>query len=159
MNLLLALDHSSCSAAAVDAVCERYRPEHTAIRVLHVVEWPRDLPSELTFAEGPSAAKAVMEVHDELRTAGRELAERATQRLRAAGFAATPVVVEGDARRRILETATAWPADLIVLGSHGRRGVDRFLLGSVSEQVVRHAGCSVSVIREPHAAAVSRPAA
>lgn len=48
----------------------------------------------------------------------------------------------------ILDEATHWGADLIVVGSHGRRGVDRFLLGSVSEAVALHAACSVEVIRK-----------
>jgi nucleotide-binding universal stress UspA family protein len=47
----------------------------------------------------------------------------------------------------ILNEAVSWKADLIVLGSHGRRGVDRFLMGSVSEAVAMHADCSVAVVR------------
>ena len=49
----------------------------------------------------------------------------------------------------ILKEAADWGADLIVLGSHGRRGLNRFLLGSVSEAVASHAPCSVEVIRQP----------
>jgi nucleotide-binding universal stress UspA family protein len=47
----------------------------------------------------------------------------------------------------ILEEAHKWGADLIVVGSHGRRGINRFLLGSVSEAVASHAHCSVEIIR------------
>ena len=50
-------------------------------------------------------------------------------------------------REAILEEATAWGADLIVLGSHGRRGIDRFLMGSTAESVATHAKCSVEVLR------------
>lgn len=53
----------------------------------------------------------------------------------------------GDPRTGILDLATAWPSDLIVLGSHGRRGWDRLLMGSVAESVAVHAHCSVEVIR------------
>jgi nucleotide-binding universal stress UspA family protein len=49
----------------------------------------------------------------------------------------------------ILDEASRWAADLIVLGSHGHRGIDRFLLGSVSEEVAMHAKCSVEIIRRP----------
>jgi nucleotide-binding universal stress UspA family protein len=49
----------------------------------------------------------------------------------------------------ILDTAAKWHADLIVIGSHGRKGLDRFLLGSVSEAVARHAPCSVQIVRVP----------
>jgi len=47
----------------------------------------------------------------------------------------------------ILREAEKWDADLIVLGSHGRRGVKRFLIGSVSEAVAVHAKCTVEVVR------------
>ena len=47
----------------------------------------------------------------------------------------------------ILQEAAEWPADLIVLGSHGNSGLTRFLLGSTSEAVATHAPCSVEVIR------------
>ena len=53
----------------------------------------------------------------------------------------------GDAKSRILDVAEEWHADLIVLGSHGRKGVNRFLMGSVSEAVARHACCSVEIVR------------
>ena len=53
------------------------------------------------------------------------------------------VVEEGDPKTRIIDHAAHWQADVIVLGSHGRKGLDRFLLGSVSEAVARHAPCSV----------------
>jgi nucleotide-binding universal stress UspA family protein len=46
----------------------------------------------------------------------------------------------------IVKEAKEWPADLIVIGSHGRRGIQRFLLGSVAEAVVRHAPCPVLVV-------------
>jgi nucleotide-binding universal stress UspA family protein len=54
---------------------------------------------------------------------------------------------EGDARHVILECAAEWRPAVIVIGSHGRTGVDRFLLGSVSENVVLDAACSVAIVR------------
>ena len=48
----------------------------------------------------------------------------------------------------ILEEAREWGADLIVVGSHGRRGLERFLLGSVADSIAIHAECSVEVIRQ-----------
>lgn len=56
-------------------------------------------------------------------------------------------VIEGYVKDSILEAAKLWPADLIVMGSHGRRGFTKFLLGSVSEAVVSHAPCSVEIIK------------
>jgi len=57
-------------------------------------------------------------------------------------------VLKGSQRDRIVEESKAWGADLIVVGSHGRRGLTRYLLGSVSEAVAMHAHCSVEVIRD-----------
>lgn len=67
-------------------------------------------------------------------------------------FRVSTEIRAGDARHAILESASEWEPDLTVLGSHGRRGLDRFLLGSVYENVVRQAACSVDVVWESHAA-------
>ena len=149
MNVLLALDESGCSIAALCAVINSYRPRDTTVRVVHVLEWPRVLPTSFMFTEGPAAADRVMAAHDEIRRRGGDLVARAVARLTQAHFAATAHVIEGDPREEILAMAAAWPADDIVMGSHGRRGMNRLLLGSVSEGVVRHATCSVQVVREP----------
>ena len=64
-----------------------------------------------------------------------------------AGLKATGVALSGNPRQRIVEYAKEWDADLIVVGSHGRRGLSRFALGSVSEAVAMNAECTVEVIR------------
>jgi nucleotide-binding universal stress UspA family protein len=56
-------------------------------------------------------------------------------------------VLSGNPKEVILDEAQKWGADLIVVGSHGRRGIKRFLLGSVSEAVAMNAHCSVVVVR------------
>ncbi len=117
------------------------------MHVLHVDEWPRHVPAELAFAEGPNAADDVLEQRAKIRREGETLMDRSAQQLRAAKFKASTEMRSGDAPQAILECAEAWRPDVIVLGSHGRRGVDRFLSGSVSETVLRHAACSVEVIR------------
>jgi len=78
---------------------------------------------------------------------GRTLAEGVANKLRAAGFEASAAVEMGDIRERIIDSAGEWPSDVILLGSHGRRGMRRLLLGSVAESVVRHAPCSVEIVR------------
>jgi nucleotide-binding universal stress UspA family protein len=76
------------------------------------------------------------------------LANRAAESLRAAGFRqVSEAVEEGNPKVVIVDEAEKWGADLIFLGSHGRKGLDRFLLGSVSEAVARHAACSVEIVR------------
>ena len=63
------------------------------------------------------------------------------------GLKAQGIVEEGDPRSTIIKHATKWGANLIVAGSHGRKGLDRFLMGSVAEFIVRHAPCSVEIVR------------
>jgi nucleotide-binding universal stress UspA family protein len=74
-------------------------------------------------------------------------AQAIVQRAKAAGSDATFLVWEGEPREAIVAAAYAEKADLIVVGSHGRSGVSRFFIGSVSDYVVRHAPCPVIVVR------------
>jgi len=119
---------------------------------VHAVEWPYDLPPYLTFSEGTVAVGDVMARHDALNAHASALVNRVAGTLRTMGFKATPSVVSGHAEGAILQAAREWKPDLIVLGSHGRRGLDRLLLGSVAEGVMRHAPCSVELVRQPSTA-------
>ncbi len=88
------------------------------------------------------------ELEDQKKPAG-ELVERIAKELRAAGFQASTAIEVGDIRESIIDSAAEWRSDLIVVGSHGQRGIQRFLLGSVAEFVARHARCSVEIVRMP----------
>jgi nucleotide-binding universal stress UspA family protein len=156
MNLLLAIDGSSCSDAAVRAVIEQFRPDTTVVRVLHVIDWSQDLPSSLDFVEGPAAARSVLRARHEESRRSEALLARAAEQLERAHFSVTARSVHGEVGRTIVEMVAGWPADIIVLGSHGRKGLRRLWLGRVPEDVVHHAPCSVQLVREP--AAVRRPA-
>jgi nucleotide-binding universal stress UspA family protein len=83
----------------------------------------------------------------------REAAEREIEKLaadlRAAGFRVETRVLEGYAPSVIAEQATVLAADLIAMGTHGRSGLQHFLLGSVAERVVQHAPCPVLTVRRP----------
>lgn len=56
-------------------------------------------------------------------------------------------VLLGEPRKVIMQLARTWPADLIVMGSHGKRGLNKAFLGSVSDSVGMHAPCSVEIVR------------
>jgi nucleotide-binding universal stress UspA family protein len=146
MKILLPIDDSTCSEAATQAVIAQF-PSGSDVHVVHVDEWPKGLPTSLTFAEGPSAARNILATHDEIRRRGRDLLAAAGRQLTAARFRATSELRQGDPRREILACAERWTPDVIVLGSHGRRGLERFLLGSVAEAVLRGAECSVEIVR------------
>jgi universal stress protein A len=80
-------------------------------------------------------------------------AQGIVSRARAAGADATFLVWEGEPGDAIVAAADSEGADLIVIGSHGRSGVSRFFIGSVSDYVVRHSHCPVMVVRgRPEAA-------
>jgi universal stress protein A len=80
----------------------------------------------------------------------RATASHTAIRFRSLGFPAEGFAMKGDPETAILEHAKEWGADLIVVGSHDRSRMERFLLGSIAESVVKHAPCSVLVLR--HAA-------
>ena len=143
MKILLAIDDSKFSEAAAKSLAEQFRPQGTEVRVLHVVEPP------LAMVEPPQMSPGYYPELEGRLPQAREHVDRVAKTLSSADFRVTTSVVTGDARNVILDDAAEWHADLIVLGSHGRRGLRRFFLGSVSEAVARHASCSVQIVRIP----------
>jgi nucleotide-binding universal stress UspA family protein len=94
----------------------------------------------------------VEEMDAALRDQARSTLNRAVEKLRPTlqkSISLDSRIVPGSPRTVILEEAEDWDADLIVVGSHGYRAWERFLLGSVSQSVVSHAKCSVEVVRCP----------
>jgi len=150
MRVLLATDGSESSARAAQSIAERPWPAGAEVRILSVAEviWPRTPPPlEPPFIDS-GFTKSVRA--DAMKWAQDAIAH-ARQILSATSLNVSesiPVFADRP-KLAILDEAARWDADLIVLGSHGHRGVDRFLLGSVSEAVAMHAGCSVEVIRTP----------
>jgi len=142
MKVLLAIDDSKYSEAATQAVLQQVRPEHGEVCVLHVVKPLLIIPRPyIGQVESLEAAQ------QERLKEGKELVKRAGQLLSGAGFRVHTDVEEGDPRTVITDYAARWNADLIFMGSHGRTGLDKFLIGSVSEAVLRHAHCSVEIVR------------
>ncbi len=151
MKILLATDGSDCSVGAAHSVATRPWPDGTVFKVLSVEElifldgqmagsplssvYPQSLLEELTTQAHDRTSSAVKAARETLQRAGMKVLD-------------DHAIEIGEPRTMILDTAKTWGADLIVLGSHGRRGMDRFLLGSVSEAVAIHAHCSVEVIRK-----------
>jgi nucleotide-binding universal stress UspA family protein len=136
MKILLAVDDSTFSQAATDALIAQARPNETEVQVLNVIE-----PLPLTWETGYDVLKSQQKEEAE------SLVAHTAKVLRDAGFQVTTTIETGSAKSLIVDTAARWPADLIIVGAHGRKGLDRFLLGSVSEAVTHHAACSVQVVR------------
>lgn len=146
MKIALAIDGSSSSQAATQALAALMRPEGAEVLVLEVVE-PLVYPTPPQMAPG-YAPEMADRLREELSQA-RASVEGAAEILRAKGFNVKARVVEAEIRAGILNVAAEWQADLVVLGSHGRKGISRFMLGSVAESVARHAACSVLIVRTP----------
>lgn len=148
MRILLATDGSEYSEAAADAIARLPFPKGSEVRILSVFELPTfpitvpwagvDFDDEIQKQGQARARKAVKTAERKLR-AGKESAK----------LKLSTKVVGGSPRQVILDEAEAFKSDLIVLGSHGRGRIERFLLGSVSLAVVTHATCSVEIVRRP----------
>jgi nucleotide-binding universal stress UspA family protein len=142
MRILIGVDGSKSSEATVQVLAAQFDPRGTEVRVLHVVVPPSSsTPPEMSVGYTPELQEQVEEA--------REMVERAADKLRSEGFKVDTAVLKGDIRELLIDAAVEWHADLIVVGSHGRKGLGRFLLGSVAESVSRHAHCSVEIVRIP----------
>jgi nucleotide-binding universal stress UspA family protein len=146
-QILLAIDDSEHSHAASRELVERMRPDGTTVHVLHVLELDRMIPPAFDFARGADYGADIAAHVRQSREAAAALVGSVAEQLQAAGFVTTTTVTEGDPRRTIVTYAAELGCECIVMGSHGRRGVDRLFMGSVSETVVRNAHCSVYVVR------------
>ena len=146
MKILLAIDGSPCSDAAVEEVGNRPWPEGSTVKVLTTYELPVP-PTAETWA-------LPLSYFDEMDVAlgkqAQNVVDRAIQKLKEKSNKSISIdgaLLPGPPRTVILDEAERWGADLIVVGSHGYRAWERFLLGSVSQAVVSHAKCSVEVVR------------
>jgi len=84
---------------------------------------------------------------DQVRSNREAIAQELVSRGRAAGVHVNFLIWDGDPGESIVDAARSEQVDLVVVGSHGRGSVGRFLIGSVSDHVVRHAPCPVLVVR------------
>jgi nucleotide-binding universal stress UspA family protein len=144
-HILVAVDGSDTSKLALNEAIRLASDQHATIRLIHVV----DLIPTYTDLEMPNQ---VVQYQDALREIGQKtlsgsqsLVEKSA--IQAEGLMHVIETPGEHAYDAIAEEATRWPADLIVIGTHGRRGVRRFILGSVAEGVVRVATKPVLLVR------------
>jgi nucleotide-binding universal stress UspA family protein len=144
MKILLAVDESPFSQQAVQSVIEQFGPKDTEIQVVNVVE---PIGAYFSAEWFPHFTPYTENVERERLKQANALVQDVCAKLGKAGFRKSKAILRGDARAAILDRAREWKPDLIVVGSHGLKGLNRLLMGSVSDAVVRHAACSVQVVR------------
>lgn len=145
MKIRIAVDGSTHSDAAVEEVARLTWPADSEVRVVSVIDLP-----VVSLAEFPAWPDYLDEMHRVLTARAKTSVEAALATLRAGKcekLRLTSELFHGSAKKVIVDEATAWGADLIVVGSRGLGALDRFFLGSVSQAVVQHAPCSVEVVR------------
>ena len=157
-RVLIGIDQSPLGARALEAGVALAEACGAELGLVYVLD-PR------LFA-GAQGGAPPGEVRSEFERAGRELLATAATRARE-GPAPWQFVAWGAPADEIVGAARAWRADLIVLGTHGRSGVSRLLMGSTAEGVLRRASCPVLVVpvrteeppeEPPEAAGAARPA-
>jgi len=142
-RILVPFDGSPTAKLGLAEAIKLAKEQGATLRIVHIVnEW---------LAVSPDASGADLgPVIEGLRAAGEAILDEAQEAARAAHVDAQTVLVEemGDpAGVQIVRQASEWPADLVVCGTHGRRGVRRLLLGSDAEYVVRHSPVPVLSVR------------
>ena len=136
-KVLIAVDEDPIAARAADVGMDLARSLHAQVALVHVID-----PALIVSPEAGIAA-------DDLAVAARQDAARLVADFRArlqADAHALGFIPLGSPGPEIVKAAKEWQADIIVIGSHGRRGITRALVGSVAEAVMRHAPCPVLVV-------------
>jgi nucleotide-binding universal stress UspA family protein len=148
-RILAPVDFSFTSLRALQEVVALALENGARLYLLNVVE-PNPYPA------GMEGAVLVMSDAEVARDAKKTLT-RIIRRLVPPSVRATPLVCRGRAASVIVDLAREKKVDLITLATHGHTGLDRLLLGSTAEQVVRHAQCPVLVVRKSRAGRVQQP--
>ena len=141
-RILVAIDGSDTSNLALEEAIKLAKDQHSALRLFHVVD--------LTMAYSLVEAPHVFEYQKAMETAGQQVVAECSAVARKAGieFDAKCVVTFAKHIYDVIEEeAKEWAADLIVIGTHGRKGIRRLLLGSVAEGLTRVSSKPVLLVR------------
>lgn len=139
-RILVPIDGSASSMRGLDEAVRLARTAGAKLRILHVIDG-------IAFAGEHSPFTATAE---SFRESGRKLIQEVLHRLRKQPVQVGALTVEnlsGRAADSIVKEADKWRADLIVMGTHGRRGFNRLILGSDADLVVRTASVPVLLVR------------
>lgn len=146
-NILVPVDGSDTADTALREAIKLARSQSTGLRIINIVDSAIDVwDSEFTPI-------GLEQIRESARSFARNLLEKAQQLARHEGVEVETKLLEVErpgqrVAKVIVEEARRWPADLIVMGTHGRRGLDHLFLGSVAEGVMRLSPAPVLLVRE-----------
>lgn len=150
MKILLATDGSDSARAAVDMLVHFPFPADSSATVMTVIDdkvFNLDIPRELDEDQD----RLLQETEKTIQEESEQLLAEESSRLREAGWSGSTELRRGDPAEQIIKACEDLKEDLkpdlIVIGSHGIKGLKHFLLGSVSERVLEHACCSVLIVK------------
>ncbi|HEY9732578.1 MAG TPA: universal stress protein [Drouetiella sp.] len=145
MKILVAVDDKTYAQAVIDCISSLTWEKKPEFKVLSCVP---PLRYRIPTTTGVADTRFV-EVQEERRRAAKSLVLGVSSQIAQLipQITVEDVVLDGDPKIKILELATEWNADLIVMGSHGRNNLERLFLGSTSLAVLSHAPCSVLVAK------------
>ncbi|WP_058828816.1 universal stress protein [Haloferax sp. Q22] len=142
-RILFPTDGSDCADAALDHAIEHARTYDATLVALYVAD-----VREVGYA---APALSLERVREALLKSGKQVLDRVAERARKAGVEVETVVTEGTPASEIIRHADERDIDLVVMGTHGRSGIDRYLIGSVAERVVRGSDAPVLTVRQESA--------
>jgi len=140
-KILVPIDGSDTAMLGLNEAIKLAKNQHSRIRLMHVV-------NETVVVDAMAVNLTV--ISERLRRSGETLLSQMASRVRDVGVEVDTVLEEalgGRAGPRIVEQASGWRADLIVCGTHGRRGLQRIVMGSDAEYIVRHTPAPVLLLR------------
>lgn len=137
-SILCPVDFSEASNNAIRYASELARSMGSKVYLLNVVE-PRAMAADMALNYIP--------VEEELEKAAEEDLQPILRQVLDAGITAQAEVMIGNPADVILQQAADWDVNLLIMGSHGKTGLSRLLMGSVAEAVVRRAACPVLIVK------------
>lgn len=141
-NVLVPLDGSEVARAALDELKKLVRPGEGTVVLLSVIDTP---PMQL---EGYGEVLGTLDIQERLRVKYEAILESEAVELRAGGFLVRTLVRDGLAHEQIVIVCREEKIDLLVMTTHGRSGLAHWIMGSVTERVVRSAPCPVLIVRK-----------
>jgi len=147
-HILVAVDGSNTSRLALAEAIKLAHPQKAQVRLIHVIDQTMSTYEARGWVGAGAALETLLKAAQE---AGVKVLEEASRICQEAGLdfqTAMPKTLGAGIADILLEEAGRWPADLIVLGTHGRKGIQHLMLGSVAERVMRRAKIPVLLVRE-----------